>query len=236
MARIHGRKNSLKGKIDKKIPLYIISSLIITVILGGSIFYTSFPLFLLSPLVWFISIKKINKINLRNKKYKKGLTGEENVLHILKKLNGKYHVFNDINLPKSYYNEKAQIDIVIVSKSGVIIVEVKNIRGIASGNIDDEYISILNGNSINKIYNPIKQVKGQGYKLSKLLKSKGVDTFVTGIVYFNRFEESTKAFKIKNSKNIVFDKEKKLLKRIKKNKDYLSKEELEKVIDILDSY
>lgn len=236
MARIHGRKNSLKGKIDKKIPFYIIISLIITIILGGSIFYTSFPIFLISPLVWFISIRKINKINIRNKKYKKGLTGEESVLHILKKLNGNYHIFNDVNLPKTPYNEKAQIDIVVVSKSGIIIVEVKNIKGIASGNIDDEYISILNGNSTNKIYNPIRQVNGQGYKLSKLLKSKGIDTFVTGIVYFNRFEESTKSFKIKNRKNIVFDKEKKLLKRIKKNKYYLSKEELEKVIDILDSY
>lgn len=236
MARIHGRKNSLKDKIDKKIPLYIVSSLIITVILGVSIFYTSLPLFLLAPFVWFISIKKIDKINIRNRKYKKGLTGEEKVLRILKRLNGKYHIFNDINLPKSFYNEKAQIDIVVVSKNGIIIIEVKNIKGIASGDIEGDYITISKENSTYEIYNPIKQVKGQGYKLSKLLKSKGIDNFITGIVYFNRFDESTKAYKIKKSKNIVFDREKKLLKRIKKNKDYLSKEDLEKVIDILNTY
>lgn len=239
MARVYKKNNSLKDKIDKKIPIYLVLLIIVTLSFSLSIFYTEIPLFLFTPLLWFWGLLRIRKISSRNKRYKAGLTGEENVLRILKKLNNKYYIFTDINLPRREGINSAQIDTIVLSNRGITIVEVKNIKGLAVGNIKDEYIDIIkykkNGDTYSKeIYNPYKQVKGHAYKLSKYLNHYGIDIFIEGIVFFNQVEEGVKPFKIKGSKKKIFYKERKLLKRIKGNKNFIDRDNLEKIIEILE--
>jgi len=80
----------------------------------------------------FDNIKNIEDV-LSSSEYS-GACGEAKVLNELKKLNNNYHVFCDlrINMPHyiTYNGEKnlqsAQIDFVVVGRSGVFVIEVKN--------------------------------------------------------------------------------------------------------------
>ena len=93
------------------------------------------------------------------------------------------------NVSIEYDGKSAELDILIVNKYGVFIIEVKNYFGELFGNEDDfEWIK----NKVTpagmtyqqSVKNPIKQVRRQIYILSQLFKSNGIRVWIEGYVFF----------------------------------------------------
>lgn len=91
------------------------------------------------------------------------------------------------NVSIKYAEKAAELDNVIINRSGVFIVEVKNYSGMLTGEEDDyewtKYKLSSGGNTyIQQVRNPVKQVRRQVYILSKVLKSNGIGVWIDGYV------------------------------------------------------
>ncbi len=86
-------------------------------------------------------------------RYLKGMNGEKAVLEILKELGDDFRIYNDVILKdiKRY----VQFDIIVVSKFGIYVIEVKNWSGTLSGDCSKSFIWHLNKK---RVYSPAKQV------------------------------------------------------------------------------
>lgn len=164
-------------------------------------------------------------INIKSKKlkiYEQGARGEAYAKHILSELDDSYQLFYDITVP--YDNKTSQLDTIVVGDNGIFIVEVKNINGRVTGDIEDYNLTVektgQKGTKYYKsMYNPYKQVKTHAYRLNKYLQSFNISCSVTALVYFkcNKgiLEHQNNSVNISNSQEIIFDDPDKLLKRIK---------------------
>lgn len=123
------------------------------------------------------------------KKLKSGIQGEERTLNILENLPTNYTVLS--NIPIEWNGQKSEIDNLILSSKGIIIVETKNYKGIIKGNEEDREWTLdkksVKGKSYKEsIKNPIKQVKRQTYILSQILKSNNINCWIDGYVYMHQ--------------------------------------------------
>ncbi|TRZ43999.1 NERD domain-containing protein [Robertkochia solimangrovi] len=86
----------------------------------------------------------------------KGALGEYRVAYKLKRLNKKeYIVLNDILL--KYGNSTTQIDHIVISRSGIFVIETKNYKGWIHGHQNSEYWTQTIYKHKKKLRNPIKQ-------------------------------------------------------------------------------
>lgn len=120
------------------------------------------------------------------KKLKSGIQGEERTLNILKNLPINYTVLSNVQI--EYDGKRSEIDNLIMSTRGLIIVETKNYKGTTTGKENDsEWIiskTSSKGNTFqDSIKNPIKQVKRQTYILSQILKENSIYCWIDGYVY-----------------------------------------------------
>ena len=97
----------------------------------------------------------------------KGLDGERKVVEILER-NG-YRFVEDIYLPTR--TGTTQIDSVVLTSSGVYVIEVKNIAGIVKVRDSDTWIN-KQGRKEYKIYNPVLQNTGHIRNLRRELKER----------------------------------------------------------------
>jgi len=102
-----------------------------------------------------------------------------------------YHVFTNVTI--SYQNYSQETDLIIVGMKGVYVVEVKNHNGKIIGDAEENQwmqhkVGRGGGRYSKKMNNPVKQVKGQVYKLSKFLKEQGINVWVEGIILFTNSE------------------------------------------------
>ena len=148
-----------------------------------------------------------------------------------------YHVFTNVRI--SYQNYSQETDLIIVGMKGVYIVEVKNHNGHIVGDAQDaewtQYkVGRGGGKYSKKMANPIKQVKGQVYKLSKFLKEQGINVWVEGIVLFTN---EAVHVKVHNSSVPILHPDKRLAHYILtcKNRQYLNKTLINKVVETLSS-
>jgi hypothetical protein len=148
-----------------------------------------------------------------------------------------YHVFSNANI--SYQNYSQETDLIIVGMKGVYVVEVKNHNGHIVGDAQDaqwtQYkIGRGGGKYSKKMANPIKQVKGQVYKLSKFLKEQGINVWVEGIVLFTN---EAVHVKVHNSSIPILYPHRRLTHYILtcKNRQYLNKTLINKVVATLSS-
>lgn len=117
-----------------------------------------------------------------------GTKGEEIALAILSQLPDYYYIFNDLKVPNSNSGKGfTAIDYVVVGKSGIYVVEVKNINGrIVGGENDSNWtvhkVGRKGGAYSSSIRNPIKQVKGQVYALKQHLNAKGNNCWIQGVL------------------------------------------------------
>lgn len=124
-----------------------------------------------------------------------GIQGENLTAHILSALPDDYTVFQDVYI--SYDKKTSEIDNIVVGKTGVFIIETKNHNGIISGSYDDKMllqIKIGRGGTAysSSFYNPVKQVGTHIYRLANYLRSKGIYTYINGIVFFSNSEADVK--------------------------------------------
>lgn len=148
-----------------------------------------------------------------------------------------YHVFTNVNI--SYQNYSQETDLIIVGMKGVYIVEVKNHNGFIVGDAQEaewtQYkVGRGGGKYSKKMANPIKQVKGQVYKLSKFLKEQGINVWVEGIVLFTN---QAVHVKVHNTTVPILYPDKRLTHYILtcNNRQYLNKTLINKVVETLSS-
>ena len=117
-----------------------------------------------------------------------GLKGEKLLSKIAKKHKNDYNIF--LNLPIRYKRNRSEIDMLMVSEKGILIVEVKNHSGTLVGSDKDEmwcqYKHYKDGRSTeSEMKNPIKQISRQRDILKNILRSHGYDVWIDGVVYFS---------------------------------------------------
>ena len=117
-----------------------------------------------------------------------GLKGEKQLYKIAKKHKNEYHIF--LNLPVRYKRNRSEIDMLMISEKGVLIVEAKNHSGtIIGGDRDDhwcQYKHYRDGHSTeSEMKNPLKQLSRQRDILKNILRSNGYDVWVDGVVFFS---------------------------------------------------
>ncbi|MCL2633691.1 MAG: NERD domain-containing protein [Oscillospiraceae bacterium] len=117
-----------------------------------------------------------------------GYKGEKRLVKTVKQLDGDYSVFT--NLPIRYKRNRSEIDLLLVSRNGVLIVEVKNHSGVISGSYnEDDWIhrKYYRKGKVSEIEmeNPFKQIKRQREILKSILRSNGLDIWVDSILYFS---------------------------------------------------
>ncbi|MFR1685970.1 MAG: nuclease-related domain-containing protein [Massilimicrobiota timonensis] len=120
------------------------------------------------------------------KKLNTGIQGEEKSQNVLSKLPSSYQILS--NIPISHEGQKGEIDNLILSSRGIVIVESKNYGGNISGNEQDrEWTQNKRSHQgnvyTNTIKNPVKQVSRQVYILSQILKENGIRCWIDGYVF-----------------------------------------------------
>lgn len=116
-----------------------------------------------------------------------GINGERIAGKILSTLPDGYTVFQNVIV--TYENKKSEIDNIVIGRSGVFIVEVKNHNSLIEGDLKAIYWrqhKVGRGGTpyTDEMYNPVKQVGTQIYCLANYLRQNGVNTYIQGMVYF----------------------------------------------------
>lgn len=116
-----------------------------------------------------------------------GIYGERNAAKVLAGLPDSYTVFQNVKV--SYGNKTSEIDNIVVGKSGVFIIEVKNHNSHIIGDLKDTYWiqhKVGRGGTpyTNQVYNPVKQVGTHIYCLANYLRQNGINIHIEGMVYF----------------------------------------------------
>lgn len=116
-----------------------------------------------------------------------GMTGERIAAEVLATLPDDYVVFQDVVV--TYDGKSNEIDNIVVGRSGVFIVEVKNHNGNIIGDCKDTYwtqYKVGRGGTpyTKEMYNPTKQVGSHIYRLANYLRKNGMNTYIEGMVYF----------------------------------------------------
>ena len=116
-----------------------------------------------------------------------GEAGESATAYLISQLPQGYYGFQ--NLYVTYEGEQSEIDMVVVGKTGVFIIETKHLNGYVVGNYDShDWILHKKGRQggeySKEFYSPVKQVGTHVYRLAKFLRSHGVSVHVDGMVFF----------------------------------------------------
>ncbi|MBR3244967.1 MAG: NERD domain-containing protein [Parasporobacterium sp.] len=136
-----------------------------------------------------------------------GNAGEEAAAAVIKRILQKRD-YCGRNVPVSFGGQKTELDFVIVNRNGVFIIEVKNYSGKISG--EEEALqwkkskTSQGGKTYEKfIENPIPQVKREEYILGNFLRSKGINVWVNGYIYFVRNNRPFQSRYLLNSGNEI---------------------------------
>lgn len=116
-----------------------------------------------------------------------GINGERIATKVLAALPDDYIVFQDVKV--TYDGKSSEIDNIVVGRSGVFIVEVKNHNGNIMGDLEDIYWTqhkVGRGGTpyAKEMYSPVKQVGTHIYRLANYLRQNGINTYIEGMVYF----------------------------------------------------
>lgn len=167
-----------------------------------------------------------------------GLKGEKLLYRIAKKHKNSSHIF--LNLPVRYKRNRSEIDMLMVSENGILIVEVKNHSGTIIGGDKDEqwcqYKYYKDGHSTeSEMKNPIKQISRQRDILKNILRSQGYDVWIDGVVMFSNPFVRLK-LNLSNPNSFVVSGEKELDDFINsyKSSKKISGDDVKKIISILE--
>lgn len=177
----------------------------IIVLLISQVFFGVAPVLLLIAFVWFkmydakpLGFVIIGLIFLCNTAYmilarrynilNSGRHGEKNLYKAVKRLEGSNIIF--VNLPIRYKRGRSEVDMLIISPKGIVIIEVKNHSGTITGNWRSEkWIQqkfYRNGkNTSAEMDNPIKQMRRQRDIVKSILNSAGEDVWIDTVLYFS---------------------------------------------------
>lgn len=170
---------------------------------------------------------------------KSGIVGENKTMEILSMLPDDYYGFQNVTI--KFEGRKSELDMVIVGKTGVFIIETKNHTGLIRGDYSEhdwlQYKIGRNGTPYNSnFYNPVKQVGTHIYRLANFLRTKKINVHITGIVYFSN-EEATVHVSGSKDDMYVFSEsdngQKQMLSCILNNNDNLNEKTIQRISQIL---
>lgn len=119
-----------------------------------------------------------------------GYKGERELKRIINRMRFPYNAAVFTNLPIRYKKNLSELDMLIISEKGVLIIEVKNHSGVISGNDYDDYWlhtkHYRNGKHLEiQMDNPFRQIKRQREIIKSILRSKGYDVWVDNVLFFS---------------------------------------------------
>lgn len=146
------------------------------------------PLFLFSVFIsFFIGGVSLSYLSKQVESLSSGLQGEEKTAAVAAMLPQEYYCIRN---PKVTWEDRtSEMDIVIVGKTGVFIVESKNHNGTIIGDYTkNQWVQHKIGQKgtpySSQFYSPVKQVSTHVYRLANMLHSRGIHTYIQAIVYF----------------------------------------------------
>ncbi|MDE6733193.1 MAG: NERD domain-containing protein [Oscillospiraceae bacterium] len=117
-----------------------------------------------------------------------GRRGERQLYKAIKHLDGNNIVF--CNLPVRYKRGRSELDMLIISHKGIIIVEVKNHSGTIQGTWKadkwEQKKYYKNGqHTVQEMDNPIKQMRRQRDIVKSILNAAGEEVWIDTVLYFS---------------------------------------------------
>ncbi|MBQ3843177.1 MAG: NERD domain-containing protein [Ruminiclostridium sp.] len=117
-----------------------------------------------------------------------GIKGEKSLEKIARKHRNEFDIF--LNCPIQYKRNRSEVDMIMLGKKGLIIIEVKNHSGTVTGSDTDDkwtqYKHYRDGKTTEgEMKNPIKQITRQRDILKSILHAQGIDIWIDSIVYFS---------------------------------------------------
>lgn len=237
MAQFHEGKDNLSSKANRNL---IVGSVFFVLVITS--FYVIFIhqiqvdkwYYFLPIMVFMVLASYFIK---RGAIFRFGAKGENLGLTEALNLPEGYHVFTNVTI--SYQNYSQETDLIIVGMKGVYIIEVKNHNGKIVGDAEaSQWVQHKTGRGggrySKKMSNPVKQVKGQVYKLSKFLKENGINVWVEGVILFTNDGVHVN---VQNSSIPILFPAKRLSHYILtcKNRQYLNKALINKVVEMISS-
>lgn len=105
-----------------------------------------------------------------------GIAGEEYALNLLKSgLQKDATIYTNLQVPKPDREGTYEADLIIANDHAVTVVEVKNLRGLISGDLDDYKLRHQNFHKNTEIFNPSRQVRLHQHGVKAYLKNRGID-------------------------------------------------------------
>lgn len=143
------------------------------------------------------------------------------------------------NKTVTYDNATSEIDNIIVGKTGVFILEIKNMKGKITGEYEDKEWKKIKIDDYDieheeTFYNPTKQVGTQIFRLAKYLRDNKIFTHINGAVFFVNSESKLRINGTpKDIPIFTYNTADELLDFITGSKEALSNKEIERIIGIL---
>ena len=161
-----------------------------------------------------------------------GLQGESRLHDLVRTLPKDYKAFYNIPLEKD--GRRSEADMILVSRNGIKIVEVKNYKGKIRGSSKDPYwiqTKKVKGNLVcKKVKNPIKQIHVQCMILRKILRDENLHFYIEGYVYFSQSE------KIQTDSREVYSSHENLLKKLQESSSKkMSKKHYDRTLSAIES-
>lgn len=166
---------------------------------------------------------------------KRGIEGEDAAAETIATLPEGYFGFQNVVITLD--GKESELDLVVVGKTGVYIIETKNRNGTIKGKCNETQwtqhkVGQGGASYSNKFYSPIKQVGTHIFRLAHYLRSCGAKIHINGIVYFSN-PDATVEISGKHGEIPIITTAKELKKHILTGNTPLSKEEIIKICDIL---
>ncbi len=177
---------------------------------------------------------KEKKMSFRKLLKDKGCRGEYRTSQQFEKLIPNAKMIFNAYISKNE-TETTEIDIIVISKYGIYVVENKNYKGWIFGDEKSQkWCQHLSKKKKFFFYNPIKQNNTHIESLRALLKENNLEKEIRSYVCFN----GNAVFKKMNvsSPNIVVTKSADLYKHIDKSVEYITSEEVHKIYTLLKPY
>lgn len=115
--------------------------------------------------------RKVSKNSILRVFFDKGIFGEFQTVKAVEAISEKERIIVNIYLEKAKTeSETTEVDVIYINSSGIFVLESKNYNGWIYGKENDKkWMQVLNKNTKNRFYNPVKQNAGHISAIEKLL-------------------------------------------------------------------
>lgn len=184
--------------------------------------------------------KKQRQWQREERQRKKGEEGEENTAYYLRKVPGCKKILHHVYVPKSDGSGTTEIDLVMVHKKGLIVIENKNYAGSIYGKEEDHYwTQIFPDGEKRSFYNPVKQNDSHIRHLKRFLSGLlPYEIPYVSVITFNsqarlkRIWVDPEAAVVAVSSKV----KRRLKKRLRRLPKVLGRREAEEIIQCLEAY